>query len=524
MAGERRPAGGPRGQRPGGPQGQGQGRELGAGRGQARGQGRGNSGNRSGGRGAANGRPRSQSQGGARGGVPSRGQATSGDRARKRREFPSKAAPARRAALRLFAECRRREAHARDFLRSARAMEELDPRDRALATRLVLGAVAARGELDRVIAGHLRAKSQVEPLVQDALRLAAFEILYMDTQAQVAVSQGVELVRSVSERADGLANAVLRKVADEDAKALSDARAKVAAGEFGVSDLQRVGALPAWLAERALVDLGREKAAAYAEAALEPVCASVATSPAKHTVEEARALLVKAGLDPEEGPVAGSFVLGSPALLAGCGLVQRCDVLPCDLAAQEVVAILCATLGEPAAQSVLEVGQGRGTKSVLLAGGLPSATITAVEVDPRKSALAARRMEIAGVGGRVNCVCDDGRTLLRVGESYDAVFVDAPCSGTGTLARHPEIAWNLEEGGISGLAALQLQMLRAASARTAPGGTLAYSTCSVLREEDEDVVEAFLAGPEGEPFTLESTHRSAIQGADRHFLAILRRA
>lgn len=402
-------------------------------------------------------------------------------------------------------------------------MEELDARDRALATRLVLGCVAARGELDRVIEGHLRAKSALEPLVRDAMRLASFEILYMDTPNQVAVSQGVELVRGVSARAAGLANAVLRKVAEQDAKALNEARRKVSSGGFGVSDLQRVGALPEWLAGRALADLGLEAAASYTLSALEPVCASVATSPARHTPAQTKELLLEAGCAPEEGPVAGAFVLGNPSSLAKSGLVQRCDVLPCDLAAQEVVATLCATLRESAAQSILEIGQGRGTKSVLITGSLPGASLTAVEVDPRKSALAARRMELAGVAGRVSCVCDDGAVLSRVDGVFDAVFIDAPCSGTGTLARHPEIAWSLEENAPTDLAALQLSIMRAASKRTAPGGCLAYSTCSVLREENEDVVEAFLAGPEGGPFRLESTLRTAIPGADHHFLAILRR-
>lgn len=402
-------------------------------------------------------------------------------------------------------------------------MEDLDPRDRALATRLVLGTVAARGELDRVITCRLRAKSALEPLVRDALRIAAFEILYMDTPSQVAVSQGVELVRGVSARAAGLANAVLRKVADEDARAVVDARGRLDAGQFGAEDLQLVGALPQWLAERALADLGRDGATAYALGALEPVCASVATSPLRHTPAQTKDLLDKASCAPEEGPVAGSFILGNPANLAKSGLVQRCDVLPCDLAAQEVVATLCATFNEFAAQSILEIGQGRGTKSILIAGALPGATITAVEVDPRKSALAARRMELAGAAARVACVCDDGTGLSRVEGSFDAVFIDAPCSGTGTLARHPEIAWSLKEDAPAELAALQFAILRAASSRTAPGGCLAYSTCSILREEDEAVVEAFLASPEGSTFRLESTHRTAIPGADRHFLAILRR-
>ena len=152
------------------------------------------------------------------------------------------------------------------------------------------------------------------------------------------------------------------------------------------------------------------------------------------------------------------------------------------------------------------------------------ARLTSVEVDAKKSALAAARMETAGVAGQVECVCDDGRELARVGGAFDLVFVDAPCSGAGTLSRHPEIAWSLTEDALADLAELQLQILRRAATRVAAGGRLAYSTCSVFRQEDEDVVDAFLASPEGAPFRLASAHRTDIPHADTHFLALLERA
>lgn len=430
----------------------------------------------------------------------------------------AKLAPARRAALRLFSECRRREARARDLLREAPAMAELDPRDRALATRLVLGTIAARGEVDRVVTSHLRARSALEPLVRDALRIAAFEILYLDTPAQVAVSQGVELVRCASRRAAGLGNAVLRRVADEDVAALEAAHARVESGDFAASDLQLIGGLPEWLAARAMADLGPEAAATFAVGALEPACASVAANAAKHGIDECRALLATCGCEPELGPVAGSFILGRPSALTPSGLVESCDVLPCDLAAQDVV----ASLGIRAGERVLEVGQGRGTKSALMAAA--GACLTSVEVDTKKSALAAARMKAAGVDGRVECVCDDGRELARVDGAFDLVFVDVPCSGAGTLSRHPEIAWSLTEDALADLVGLQLQILRRAATRVADGGRLAYSTCSIFRQEDEDVVDAFLASPEGAPFRLASARRTAIPHADTHFLALMERA
>ena len=440
----------------------------------------------------------------------------------------ARATHARLAALSLVSERRRRDARARDLLRASDELSALSERERAQVTRLVLGAVAAEGELDRVIDAHLRRGAHLEPRVRDALRLAAFELLYLGTRDDVCVSQGVELVRGVSPRAAGLANAVLRRVAEKDAPALARARERVVAGAFDARDLARVGALPEWLCARALASLGEGRAAAWAVAALGPAGAWVAAN----RVQRGQALLhalEEAGCAPTPGPVPGSYLLGAPARLAPSGLVERVDVLPCDLAAQEVV---LAAAPEPGSR-VLEVGQGRGTKTVLLEGAAVAAggpcEIVSVEIDPRKSDLAARRMEAAGISEHVRCVVADGRALAGEGlpdallGSFDLVFVDAPCSGSGTLSRHPEIAWSLREEALPGLAALQADILRAAATRVAPGGLVVYSTCSVLAEEDERVVEALLTGPTGGQFELLDARRTDLPGADTHFVARLRK-
>ena len=433
-------------------------------------------------------------------------------------------ASSRRAALTLVGERRRRDARARDLLRGSEALSALDERDRGLATRLVLGATAAEGALDAMIDAHLRRGAHLEPRVRDALRIAAFELVYLGTRDDVAVSQGVELVRRVAPRAAGLANAVLRRVAEKDAALVADARARVGSGVVDARDLALVGALPEWLAERALFSLGSERAAVWALGALEPAAPWVAANRALHSLDESTVLLADAGCEPEPGPLPGSLRLGAPSRLAPSGLVERTVVVPCDLAAQEVALLAAPAPGE----RVLEVGQGRGTKSLLLesatiAAGGPC-DITAVEVSPRKSKLAARRMETAGVAGHVRCVCADGRALPDDLGAFDLVFLDAPCSGTGTLSRHPEIAWSLEPGAPGELAALQAELLAAAAARVASGGRLVYATCSVLAEENDAVIQAFLASPDGAGLTLERSGLTEVPGgSDTHFHAHLHR-
>jgi 16S rRNA (cytosine967-C5)-methyltransferase len=446
-------------------------------------------------------------------------------------------APARAAALELFSERRRRDARARDLLRTSPRMAALDERDRALATRLVMGSVAAEGELDRVIDAHLRRGGRLEPRVRDALRIAAFETLYLSTPTYVSTSQGVELVRSVAPRVAGLANAVLHRVVDEDLPVLLAARERVESGDYAEDDLARVGALPAWLMSRVGASCGRDVARRVALSALDAAPLYVGVNRARRSVDEAFSLLADAGCEPAACEVEGAFELGRPSGLAASGLVEAVDVLPADLAAQYVARAVAPRSGE----TVLEVGQGRGTKTVLmesaaLATGGP-ATIVAVDVDEAKACVSRHRMKQAGIAARTSTVVLDA-TLLggpdippALDRGFGVVLVDAPCSGTGTMRRHPEIAWSLmpevvDPARDDSLPALQLRILRAAASRVRVGGTLAYATCSLLAEEDERVVEGFLASAEGAAFTLagEPGRVCLDDGrSDTHFLARLTR-
>ena len=446
-------------------------------------------------------------------------------------------APARRAALRLGAECRQRDARAREVLRTSDVMDGLEARDRALATRLVLGVQRARGLCDAVVDAHLT-HGHLEPRVRDALRLSTFELLYLGTPTQVAVSQGVELAAVASRRARGLANAVLRRVAAEDVPAMEAARGRVRAAraEGDVSeaaDVALVGALPEWLARELVASLGAG-ACALALDAMEPPAPTVAVNLSINSEGEAFARLADAGLRPSRLPWPGCIALGAQAGLAASGLVEETCVLPADPAAQMV-----SWLAAPAenVDAMLEVGQGRATKTLLIAGANRrlggKVLLACVDSVAFKSRLARERVRTGGLGGRATCVTLDATRLdtrdvpRELRGTFGQVFVDAPCSGTGTMRRHPEVAWSLGHesvcGGSATLPALQLRMLSAAAARVAPGGTLAYSTCSDLRAEDEDVVRAFLASEAGRGFApLPATEAPCASVLGQESLRILR--
>ena len=473
----------------------------------------------------------------------------------------AKLAPARAAALDLAAQCRRKHARMRDFLRTSHKMDALGEKDRALATRLLLGSVSAVGELDRVLASYLPKRRHLEPKLRDALRLATFEILYLHTPKHVVVSQGVEMARRVSAQATGLANAILRRIATDVSPRVDEAYVRLHAGndERLLEDLSHVSGQPDWLCQKLVASMGASVATSLLLHVLEPAPVYVA-------LREGLSQDVLSAFDPHASIAPQSFFLESPAGLAASDLVAHAKVLPADISSQ-LVALLALSGRE---KTLLEIGQGRGTKTILLlqnAALLNHALhITAIDIDPQKVEIARKRLAEAAVDNQVTSVVfnaaelgareANGELPRGLSDTFDTVFIDAPCSGAGTLQRHPEIGWSLNEGAVCSdgiLPKVQKDILVAASGKVAAHGTLVYATCSPLYEEDEAVVEAFLATEEGSSFEPEDITESAafellsdagkqvvqkaqtktgyahfgyqpdILDADQHFLAKLRR-
>ena len=473
----------------------------------------------------------------------------------------AKLAPARAAALDLAAQCRRKHARMRDFLRTSHKMDVLGEKDRALAMRLLLGSVSAVGELDRVLASYLPKRRHLEPKLRDALRLAAFEILYLHTPKHVAVSQGVEMARRASAQATGLANAILRRIAADVSPRVDEARARLHAGndERLLEDLAHVSGQPNWLCQKLVASMGVSVATPLLLHVLEPAPVYVA-------LREGLSHDVLSAFDPHASVAPQSFFLESPAGLAASDLVAHAKVLPADISSQ-LVALLALSGRE---KTLLEIGQGRGTKTILLlqnAALLNHALyITAIDIDPQKVETARKRLVEAVVDNQVTSVVFNAAELGareasgelpgELAHTFDTVFIDAPCSGAGTLQRHPEIGWSLDENAVCSdgiLPKVQKDILVAASGKVAAHGTLVYATCSPLYEEDEAVVEAFLATEEGSSFEPEDITESAafellsdvgkqvvqkvqtktgyahfgyhpdVLDADQHFLAKLRR-
>lgn len=424
------------------------------------------------------------------------------------RSASSKASPARLAALGACRAIRERDAYAQEVIQAGIDRSSLAPEDRAFATLLVLGVVSTWGVLDDLIDRSLRSPKDVKPDVRDALRIAAYEMLFLGKESYASVDQGVEMVRAVAPRAAGLGNAALR------------AMARNASG-FPFGDPSRdVGALarslgfPRWLAERLVGDLGVSAARDLMAASNEPAPLFVAENPFKTQEGEVASELARAKAAVERVSFDGEEVRGcyrvSPARVLADGRIRKLiddgKMLVSDASSQRVASLV---LPEEKPASLLEVGAGRGTKTILLEAaalrrwGAPLERHVAIDNHAFKTKLLMERVRSYGI----DCVEGAVGDALRLpealdGSSFECVFIDAPCSGLGTLRRHPEIRWRLTPRHVDELARTQLGLLRSAAAVVAPGGTLSYATCTVTQQENLQVVKAFLASGEGAAFAL----------------------
>ena len=420
----------------------------------------------------------------------------------------SKASPARLAALGVVRAVRERGAYAQDLIASRIDDSDLSPEDRAFATRLVLGVVSSSGTLDEVIDRALRSPSDVHDDVRDALRISTYEIVFLHKAPHAAVDQGVELVVSFAPQASRLANAALHRIVELSRDfPFGDPKTDLAA-------LARSFAFPQWLAKRLIAELGPKDAVAFMQASNEPAPLFVAVNACRAEDAAVERAFERAGESLEPAGAGGLSVPGCYRVPDGRSLlvpqikqlISQGKMLVSDAASQLVAA---SVLPDERPESLLEIGAGRATKTILLqsaaqrAWGSQIPAYATLDNHEFKTKLLVDRAKTYGVQVAEPLTGDARRLDGVVGDRrFDEVFIDAPCSGLGTLRRHPEIRWRLKESSIADFAETQLAMLRAAAPHVAEGGVLAYATCTVAHEENADVVKAFLASEEGRGFRL----------------------
>ena len=418
--------------------------------------------------------------------------------------------PARRCAYRVIRRVFEEGAYADRALHGEAG--ELSPRDRALATTLVYGTVQRRATLDHVIEGFsARPLAKLDPPVLAALRLGAFQLLFLDgIPSHAAVNESVELVKREQRGGAQLVNAVLRRVAREGrdiVAALDDATPAGAA---------LVHSVPEWIATLWWEELGPDEARALLAAVNTPAESALRVNTLVTDVESVRAALpVGVALDPPDG-----FILDGPFDVFGSELFASGAVMPQSRGSMSVARALAPVPGDRVLDLCAAPG-GKTTHLAALIGG--EGSVLAVERHPGRAAAlerTCRRMH----ADRVTVMVGDAASERFDGEPFDRVLVDPPCSGLGTLQSRPDIRWRAQPDSIRELTSIQTRILRAGARATAPDGTLVYSVCTISRAESQDVIGQVLA--EDPELTLVGTrqllpHR---QQTDGFFIAELRRA
>jgi 16S rRNA (cytosine967-C5)-methyltransferase len=413
--------------------------------------------------------------------------------------------PARRIAFDVLRRVEAEGAYASDLLHAALGAR-IKPTDAALATELTMGVLRWRRLLDFLLDRHLKSPvARLDLPVALALRIGLYQLRFLDKiPARAAVNESVEMVKLARKSsAAPLVNAVLRRAAAE--ATLPEEKFQLP----GLAPAERLGILhshPTWMVERWLARLGEPATLAL----LRANNASPRLSCAVHDPSQRDAVLgelEKLGARIEPGSLLASAFSVRGASPSHTDAFRTGQISIQDEASQAVPLLLSVQPGD----RVLDLCAAPGGKTPPLARAAgPRGLVVATDLHAHR--LAAMRAQLERLApaqphlplSPVHLVQLDAALPLPfcgaaggAAESphrgFDRILVDAPCSGTGTLARHPEIRWRLDPAHLGELHKLQVQILRMALAQLAPGGRLVYSTCSLEPEENEAVVtEALL--------------------------------
>jgi 16S rRNA (cytosine967-C5)-methyltransferase len=386
---------------------------------------------------------------------------------------------ARAAAFDILLRVEREHSFASELLHAPR-FAQLSPADHRLATELVMGVLRWRSWLDERIAKASSQKlERIDAEVLASLRLGIYQLNFLSrVPARAAIFESVELIKSARKlSAAPFVNAVLRKAASTADSASSGAEAFAAIqNATDAIELARSSAHPEWLVSRWVQCFGIDNA--------RRICAHD-----QHAPRTSIHIYGDQCLDELER---NGIVLGPPALISSARTVLSGDITQTlayrqgQVAIQDEASQLVALLvGQ--GQTILDCCAAPGGKSTLLAERNPGSLVVASEIHPHRARLLRDRVHHPNV----HVVAADARAL-PFRRNFDRILADVPCSGTGTLARNPEIKWRLHAEDLADLQSRQIAILKSALRQLGPGGRLVYSTCSLEPEENREAVQSVL--------------------------------
>ena len=367
---------------------------------------------------------------------------------------------------------------------------QLSVADKGLVTEIVYGTVARKLTLEWHLSHFIEDRDKLDNWLYILLLLSAYQLRFLDKVPDHAVvNEAVELAKARKKGSEKLVNAVLRRILREGWPDIETIKRKNKRDSIAYS-------LPVWLVSKLKEEYGEERAQAIFESLLVRNKASIRVTDLSRKEE------IKAVLEASDSPLAASGLVKEQGHFAGHDLFLEGAITIQDESSQ----LVAPTLDLQGDEEVLDACAAPGGKTAHMASYLTSGKVTALDLYDHKLDLIQENAQRLGVADRVQTQKLDARKVHEFFEkdSFDKILVDAPCSGIGLLRRKPDIKYNKETADFASLQQIQLEILGNVCQTLRKGGIITYSTCTIVSEENFQVVEAFLEShPEFEQVKLE---------------------
>ena len=367
---------------------------------------------------------------------------------------------------------------------------QLSAADKGLVTEIVYGTVARKLTLEWYLSHFIQDRDKLDNWLYILLLLSAYQLRYLDKIPNHAVvNEAVELAKARKKGSEKLVNAVLRRILREGWPDIDSIKRKNKRDSIAYS-------LPVWLVSKLKEEYGEERAQAIFKSLLVRNKASIRVTDLSRKEE------IKAVLEASGSPLAATGLVKEHGHFAGHDLFAEGVITIQDESSQ----LVAPTLDLQGDEQVLDACAAPGGKTAHMASYLTSGKVTALDLYDHKLDLIQENAERLGVADRVQTQKLDARKVHEFfgRDSFDKILVDAPCSGIGLLRRKPDIKYNKETADFTSLQEIQLEILGSVCQTLRKGGIITYSTCTIVSEENFQVVEAFLEShPEFEQVKLE---------------------
>ncbi|ORO60158.1 16S rRNA (cytosine(967)-C(5))-methyltransferase [Streptococcus oralis subsp. oralis] len=367
---------------------------------------------------------------------------------------------------------------------------QLSAPDKGLVTEIVYGTVARKLTLEWYLSHFIQDRDKLDNWLYILLLLSAYQLRYLDKIPNHAVvNEAVELAKARKKGSEKMVNAVLRRILREGWPDIATIKRKNKRDSIAYS-------IPVWLVSKLKEEYGEERAQAIFKSLLVRNKASIRIADLSRKEE------IKAVLEASDSPLAASGLVKEQGHFAGHDLFSEGAITIQDESSQ----LVAPTLNLQGHEQVLDACAAPGGKTAHMASYLRTGQVTALDLYDHKLDLIQENAERLGVADRVQTQKLDARKVHEFFEkdSFDKILVDAPCSGIGLLRRKPDIKYNKETADFTSLQEIQLEILGSVCQTLRKGGIITYSTCTIVSEENFQVVEAFLEShPEFEQVKLE---------------------